>query len=610
MTKNLSAAFFLLSTSPLIAQENTTTNALGQSVTVVAPSSFGLSAPARDWPEAEDKEIPFAEQRETKNHREWQTALNANALPQGIDPILQTAGASRSTAPTLVNFGGQSGSGFPPDPSGAAGPDHYVQAINTKYRVYSKTGSALSPSMDLNTLWPGTDNEGDPIVMYDRHADRWFISQFNSGPSRMLLAVSETGDPLGSYYTYSYTFSQFPDYPKFSIWWDGYYMTSNSNRTAVVFDRAKMLNGDPSAQMIALTAPSAGTYGFRSILPADADGDLPPAGTPCYFFNLEDDAWSGVTQDRIKIYAMTVDWVNTGNTTVVTSQTLPTAPFNTNFGNSINNIAQPGTTQKLDAVFGVFYYRAQHMRFLNHNSIVLSHVVDVDNTDHAGIRWYELRDQNDGVWAIHQSGTYAPDVAHRWMASMAMDVDGNIGLGYCVSDPVNGAFPGLRYTGRMSYDTPGEMTFTEEVAQAGGSAQQNINRYGDYSHMSLDPNGTTFWFTGEYMGTFNQPRTKVFSFDLSDFTAVDELSSSRNGSLSVAQQNDVLNVALTGLAKDLDLQVDLITLEGRTVSTRRVHTTAGSWNGQLDISALAPAVYFVRLANADYQKAQRVIITR
>ncbi len=177
---------------------------------------------------------------------------------------------------------------FLPDPTGAAGPDRYVQAVNTAFRVYQKTGTPDGISSSLSSLWSGSDNLGDPIVMYDRHADRWFISQFNSGPNRMLLAVSETPDPRGAYFTYEYTFSQFPDYPKFSIWWDGYYMTSNSNKTAVVFERSRMLTGDPTARMIALSAPSVINSGFTSVLPADADGDLPPTGTPCYFFNIED----------------------------------------------------------------------------------------------------------------------------------------------------------------------------------------------------------------------------------------------------------------------------------------------------------------------------------
>ncbi len=53
-------------------------------------------------------------------------------------------------------------------------------------------------------------------------------------------------------------------------------------------------------------------------------------------------------------------------------------------------------------------------------------------TDHAGVRWYELRNSGSG-WTIHQQGTYAPDAHNRWMGSIAMDGYGNFGLGYSVS---------------------------------------------------------------------------------------------------------------------------------------------------------------------------------
>ena len=129
-------------------------------------------------------------------------------------------------------------------------------------------------------------------------------------------------------------------------------MTSNSTHTAVAFERDKMLAGDPSAQMISLSLPSLGNAGFRSPLSADADGDLPPNGTPCYFFNLEDNAFSGVSQDQIEIYEMTCNWSNTGSSQVVSSQQLAVSSFDALFTGGLSNIAQPGTSQGLDAIQG------------------------------------------------------------------------------------------------------------------------------------------------------------------------------------------------------------------------------------------------------------------
>ena len=88
-----------------------------------------------------------------------------------------------------------------------------------------------------NTIWNGfggrcaSDNSGDPIVLYDELANRWFISQFsvNSAPYYNCIAVSVTSDPSGAYYRYAYLYSanKMNDYPKYGIWPDGYYMTVN-----------------------------------------------------------------------------------------------------------------------------------------------------------------------------------------------------------------------------------------------------------------------------------------------------------------------------------------------------------------------------------------------
>ena len=94
----------------------------------------------------------------------------------------------------------------------------------------------------------------------------------------MCIAVSTSGDPGGSYNRYDYNFGNLPDYPKFGVWPDGYYMTVNQFDLRVgfnyagiatwAFDRDAMLAGDPAA---AIGFDDLGLTMF-SILPADLDG--------------------------------------------------------------------------------------------------------------------------------------------------------------------------------------------------------------------------------------------------------------------------------------------------------------------------------------------------
>lgn len=602
----LAASLLPLIASAQLATEKSTVNYLGQTVTVVTPTRFVKTPPMREWPTVADGDTEPRARHEVDVLRPL-PVVTAPQFENEPDGALQTTPATRVLKAPIVNVNGQNGSGVPPDPSGAVGPDRYLQAVNTSFRLYNKsTGSAAGSASSLSSLWPGSDNLGDPIVMYDRHAQRWFISQFNSGPNRMLLAVSETNDPDGAYYAYEFNFSQFPDYPKFSIWWDGYYMTSNSNKTAVVFERDQMLAGNPNARMVALSAPGVENSGFTCVLPADADGDLPPAGTPCYFFNIEDQSW-GASTDRIKIYAMTTNWTTTSQTAVVTHQNLTTAPFDPWLYTGWDNISQPGTSQRLDAGLGILYYRAQHTRWSDHNSIVLCHGVDV-GSNHCAIRWYELRDANDGNWAIHQQGTWNPDAADRFYGSIAMDMAGNIGLGYSVADGSDDIYAGLRYTGRLASDPPGEMTFAEVTAVSGTASQVGTNRFGDYAHMSLDPDGTTFWFTGEYLSTGGNPKTRIFSFAYTGVGVEEETSASPAFGVSAIQQGASINVTVRGAASAAT-SVEVIGMDGKRAFVKEFGTPDGTATATIDAAGLAQGVWFIRAINGGKQTVERIVLT-
>ncbi|MCC7502670.1 MAG: T9SS type A sorting domain-containing protein, partial [Flavobacteriales bacterium] len=235
------------------------------------------------------------------------------------------------------------------------------------------------------------------------------------------------------------------------------------------------------------------------------------------------------------------------------------------------------------------------------------HLTDVNGANRAGIRWYDLRDANDGNWSIYQQGTYSPDAASRFIASIAMDMNGNIGLAYSYTDAANNLYPGLRYTGRYANDPLGQMTVPEEVAQTGGAAQTGINRYGDYAHMSLDPNGTTFWFTGEYLSTNGSPRTRIFSFDLQSALGVSNLDQ-RGPSLSALLNGPELQLTLSGAPVDGPLTVDLIGLDGRVLRTQQATSTGGTCTTKLDLTGLAAAVYFARIGDASFQRVQRIAL--
>jgi PKD repeat protein len=529
ITLILSCVFSL---SSLLAQKTPLMNEIVSGNTVVIPcSEFHITRPlseiAAENPVDENAPHPKAwkesPDRKKRKAHDFPFTVDKDGLDYGNDPsTIQTDMGTVPNKAPIMNFAGQTASGFRPmDPSGAASSTHYIQAINsTTFRVYNKSTGAILSTASVGSLWtPATANDGDPIIMYDKAADRWFISQFGSAGNNIFIAISTTNNPLGTYYTYTFTSPQFPDYLKFGVWQDGYYMTSNQAQKVFAFERTAMLAGSPTAKSLYTSFSPPQGSGFFVPMPGDAsDGVLPPAGTPCPIFSYSDNGWGGAFVDRVNIYRMAVNWAPATPTATITSAgNVNTAAFDASYSPSWDDISQPGTTQKLDGIGGIVLYRAQWKSWSGYNTVCLTWAVRISATQRS-LKWCELRqNQSTGVWTMYQEGIYTPDAATRWMGGIAMDNNGAIALCYMKSDATS-IYPGLYYAGRRPCDPIGTLPVTESVAIAGtGSQTGGVNRDGDYSQVVLDPDGLTFWCTSEYMGGAtgsNAARTRIYSFQL------------------------------------------------------------------------------------------------
>jgi hypothetical protein len=522
MKKILTLLVMLITgTSFLIAQD------APQVPVVMKPVYFDLSPPLRDMVQKSDPVADLSWKAGiVKNKKNVSSNEEAGQDNLFSDEVVQAMLGDAMTDTTIQNFDGIGSTGYyPPDTDGDVGPSHYFQVVNCKYAIYNKNGvKILGPNNNSNIFsgLPNNSNDGDAIVLYDENADRWLFSQFSlpnypNGPFYENVAISQTGDPTGSWYRYQFQFADMPDYPKLSVWADGYYMTirrfaSGSGNwlgpAAVAMDRASMLAGSPTASMVMFNLPSSS----EGPLPADCDSEFPAAGTPCPVCYL--------TNSSVKVYDFHVDWANTANSTFLNTVTVPIATFS-NFGSS-NYISQKGTTQKLDAFSRkVTMFRMPYRKFNAHSSMLLNTTVNVNSV--AAIRWMELRYINN-TWSLYQEGTYAPgDGHHRWMGSIAMDSAGNIALGFSISS--TNMFPSIRYTGRLSGDPLGVMTIAESGIINGGGSQTNVDgRWGDYSALVADPSEVgKFWYTTEYYSSTSNSnwKTRIASFSFGNiFSAV------------------------------------------------------------------------------------------
>jgi hypothetical protein len=469
---------------------------------------------------------PIAPDTKEKKEKPLKVLPNmGNALNQN-DTAVQTAVGPLAAPASSSNFAGVGQGDYnfndqyaPPDTVGAVGATQYVQWVNTYFAVFDKSTGAIASGFPKpgNSPWVGfggaceTNNDGDPIVQYDKLANRWILTQFSVStlPYLQCVAVSQTSDATGAYNrcAFSYGNSQFNDYPKMGVWPDGYYISYNiftngqtfAGSKVCAFDRTKMLAGDPSAtqQCFQLSSSNGG------LVPSDLDGvTAPPAGSPNFFMNYG--------ANSLNLWKFHVDFANPANATFTGPTNISVAPFSAACSAGGACIPQSGTSQKLASLADRLMYRLAYRNFGDHEALVVNHSVTANSS--VGVRWYEIRSPN-GTPAVYQQGTYAPDSSYRWMGSIAMDKVGNIALGYSVSSA--SMFPAIRYTGRAPGDPLGTLQAENSIQAGGGSQLPNLSRWGDYSAMTVDPvDDCTFWYTNEYLktnGTFNWS-TRIASF--------------------------------------------------------------------------------------------------
>ncbi|MCX6303632.1 MAG: choice-of-anchor J domain-containing protein [Bacteroidetes bacterium] len=584
------AMFFFGSHQPVSAQNDVPIHP-----TLIGKGTFlGITPPLRDLPALTTAEIATMKQNALdKAARKKEKELRlypfaATALPKGPDAAWQqTMGKSMDSKAPIVNFEGQTTTSFPPDCNGSVGPNHFMQTVNVTYSIYNKTGTLMAGPTALNTLFTGvpgaTYNDGDPIVLYDNQADRWLVAEFTFGQTNdyMLVAVSTTNDPTGTWYKYSFDVVNQPDYPKFGIWQDGYYMGINntSGNDTYVFERSKMLLGQ-TAQMVAFDNSWRPGTGFLCVPPLDNDGPAAPAGSPGMFIAFNDDGVAGGS-DQLWIYNLAVNWTTPASSTFTRTQQLAVTAFDSQFTSTWDDITQP-TSQKLDGVPQVIMNAPQYRNFGTYQTIVCCHTVDVDATNHAGIRWYELRKTPPATtWVVRQQGTYAPDVNSRWMGSIMLNGSGKIALGYSISSST--LYPGIRYCGQSASayaSGTGVLDIAEQTIFTGTVAQTSYNRWGDYALLSVDPtDDQTFWFSTEYVKTGGTTKgSKIASFKFSNDPAVITIAAS-----AVTGTTATLNGSVNpnGLATTYYFQW------GTTVSYGSVTTTTSAGTGTTAVAVNA-----------------------
>jgi len=477
---------------------------------------------------------------------------------------------------TTMNFNGLDyanwGAGHPPDTNGDVGPNHYIQTINSSVGIYDKFTGARIAAFTFDTLMSqgnfgnlcDTDNFGDPVVLYDTFEDRWVLADFafkldgannviNPPGAYQCFAVSKTGDPVaGGWNFYSVnTTGGLGDYPKFGVWPDGIYMSANmfdyasggsfQNARVYAFNKAQMYAGAPTVQIVSFDAPSTDF----ALLPSNArlQTGTPPAGSPNYFVST----WQFL--NAVGVYKFHVDW----DRIPLSTFTGPDAPVaSTGWPNASvpNAPSQGGIAAGLDVLQIRAMMQNQYTNFGGTESLWATHTVRRANTTgFAAPRWYQLNVTGGTVApTIPQATTWDPDGAnlmYRFIPSLAVNRMGDLALAYSTSSSTTK--PAIKYAGRLAGDPANTFSLSEQVLIQGTGTQTGTSRWGDYSSMTLDPDGCTFWFTSEYLAVDgNNYQTRIGSFAYPSCSAY-----SNNGGIEGTVTSAVTGQPLAGVTVSL-----------------------------------------------------------
>jgi hypothetical protein len=489
-----------------------------------------------------------------------------SAFPQSQSLLEKILTPTTHMPPPLLTFAGTDrvGSGCncrPPDTNGDVGPNHYVQTVNTGFRVFDKRGNPLTPFTQYNSFFAplGTGNPcgnnqngGDPIAFYDQIADRWVLTDFAfpSFPGNSFwqcIGVSQTPDPVaGPWNLYALQVDPanpafLGDYPKFALWNNpqpggAYYLAVNlfnpsfQGNRVFALDRGSMLSGGP-ANAIAFTIPVAAMpVTFSAPIPAGfRTGNPPPAGRDEFLLTVDSPNNGGVVLTQVHAWKFHADFVTPANSTFgVGSNHLPNAEITVNgfvdaFTDTTSNVVpQQGGQPPLDTLGDRIMTPVVYQNRNGTESLWADHTIFLNYPDGpTAVRWYQFNVTGGNFPATpvqQQDWTNGNDGLFRWMPSLAVDQNGNMAIGYSTSSAKD--FPGIRYAGRFASDPPNDLGQGEAVMTNGSGSQTSASgRWGDYTMTTIDPaDNVSFWHTNEYyvttgsswntrVGKFTFPRT-------------------------------------------------------------------------------------------------------
>ena len=427
----------------------------------------------------------------------------AMLMPPDSDIQIATS-APASLAPTLgVSFLGldaedsNTGGGVstPPDPELGVGKDYVIPVVNVSFKIYDKTGAVVQNTTTFASFMSAnSDCAGvfDPNVAYDEAEDRYILG-IDANASHYCIAVSANPGDVDNWNLYSIPTLQgcgtFFDYPHIGVGPD--FIVMGSNQFAGSFCEGRVWAMDKAAMYAgnAMSFATKSTGSDGTGMPANYHGDDITAAAPeaaaSHWFMTE--TFDGCTH-------------NVWTWTDPLSGSTPSKGANLNLctasgvsaGFPVNWPQQGGNSIQAND------WRGQSSE-LNNGIITMTNQTISCNPGSGTVdcvRWAQI---NPATNTIVDAGVLASNGEYRTFANAVSNSCGDMAVGY--SKGSSSTFPSTYVAGRQSTDPAGTLQ-AETLLKAGEGTFTCFDgspyRWGDYTGMTIDPDGATFWYLGQY----------------------------------------------------------------------------------------------------------------
>lgn len=438
-----------------------------------------------------------------------------------------SASPAAALAPSLVrNWAGQRDTTVAPsDSTGAIGTTRYIELVNSKVAIYSRTSNtptASGPLLQLTGCATSacTDSVFDVQVIWDPALNRFFYATMDtgsgsSGGNLLTFGFSTTATPTlsaSSWCHYSVGFgSTLPDYPKLGDTKDFMLIGTNDfSGSSFAGSTIFWVTNPPSGS----TCPAASTFktGLTGTL-KNANGTPAFTPVPANQTDTSSTGWAVARPDSIPSGGATfltlfkVTKSATGTATIpATGISVPVAAYKVPA-----SAPQPGTSFKLDTL-DTRPTQAVSAIDPTHGSVTaLWTQHTVFGGAGAQVRWYEI---NPATHSLIQHGSISSSSLYTFNGAISPDrrVNGTSkkfggDMVININQSSASALVAVRVASKIGANAISGLRLiaTSTAADTGfdcmTTSSPNLCRWGDYAEASPDPAAPTTGTTGQVWGT-------------------------------------------------------------------------------------------------------------